>query len=222
MILTMRKNELLLSMLLLLILSGCKSDEDPFAYELPMYGGTREPIKEKRESLSEDAVKEGWEFFAKNDYNNAMKHFNEGWYYNPESPQAFLGIGTVLQAEARQEKDLEKLATAVKILEKANKLDELNPQIMNSLGKAFTEKAVSLEDKNEKDRLLGEADNLFKNSCRITPKGQYYYNWAVCLYHLEKYQDSWAKMVKANELNFKIPAEFLTELRAKINQNTQQ
>ncbi|HBC89337.1 MAG TPA: hypothetical protein DCZ94_20550 [Lentisphaeria bacterium] len=204
--------------LILLVLSGCKTNVDPFAYEEPMYGGTCEPLKEKKEGVSNNDIKAGWEDFHINrDYNNAMKHFNEAWYNNSDNPQAYWGIGVVLEAEALQENSLEKLEASLKILEKANAMDPLNPSIMNALGKVLTESAVNRKDAEEKATLLKAAEDLFSTACsKINPKGTFFFNWSVCLYHQERYDEAWNKLVKANELNYKIPPDYLASMKSKL------
>ncbi len=206
-----------LSILVLTATSGCMTKEDPFSYEIPMYGGAREAKEEKQEELSQEAIREGWEYlYIKKDCNNAMKYFNEAWYYNCDNPNAYWGIGVVLETMALQENNIEKLEKAIKILEKANAMDQLNPSIMNALGKAMMENAVCKSSEEDKQTLLKASEELFNTSCRINPRGIFYYNWSVCLYHQERYEDAWIKLLKANELNHKIPPEYLASIKAKL------
>ncbi len=213
-------------MLALILLPGCKSftipeDADPIN-ELPMYGGEREPYQEKRPSASKKAAEEGWDcLYNQKDLRNAMKFFNRAWMLDSDNPKAYWGMGIVVGIEAEDIADPVKrmgsIDKSIKFLEKAQSLDTGNALIMGSLAKAYMDKACRLEDKTEKEKLLKMAEEIFINAGKISPKGVTYFNLSVCLYHQDRYDESWKMLLKANELNYKIPPDYLNNLKNKLN-----
>jgi len=213
-------------MLILILLPGCKmfsipEDADPIN-EIPMYGGEREPYKNRKTDESTAAAEEGWDcLYNRKDLRNAMKFFNKAWMYNSDNPKAYWGMGLVTGIEAVEEKDASKrmdmIDMSIKLLEKALELDAGNVLIMSSIGKAYIDKACRLEDKAEKNRNLGKAEEILTTASKLTPKGSTFFNLSICLYHQERYDDAWKMLQKANDLNCKIPPDYLNNLKNRLN-----
>jgi len=215
-----------ISMLIMILLPGCKmfmipEDADPIN-EIPMYGGEREPYQNKKTAESTKAADEGWDcLYNKKDLRNAMKFFNKAWMYNPDNPKAYWGMGLVTGIEAVDEKDakkkMEMIDKSIELLEKALELDTGNVSIMSSLGKAYIDKACRVEDKAEKDSNLKKAEEILTTASKLNPKGGTFLNLSICLYHQERYEDAWKMLQKANDLSYKIPPDYLNNLKNRLN-----
>ncbi|MFZ2654288.1 MAG: tetratricopeptide repeat protein [Victivallales bacterium] len=219
-------NTIYISMLMLMLLQGCKmfaipDDIDPIN-EIPMYGGERVPFENKKFDESTKAADDGWDrLFIQKDLRNAMKFFNQAWMYNCDNPKAYWGMGLVTGIEAVDEKDttvrMNKIDMSIKLLQKALELDAGNVSIMSSIGKAYIDKACRLEDKAEKGVNLKKAEEILTASSKLAQRGSTYFNLSICLYHQERYEDAWKMLQRANDLNYKIPPDYLNNLKNRLN-----
>ncbi len=215
-----------LSALCLILINGCQlftipEDADPLN-ELPMYGGQREPYEKKRTGASQKCVEDGWDcLYSKKEPRNAMMNFNRAWMYDPDNPKAYLGMGIIVGIEAEGIDDpaqrMEKIDRSIKLIEKAQSLDNADTSVMTSLAKAYMDKACRLNDKAEKDKYLKKSEELFITTSKLSPKGATYFNWSVCLYHQERYDEAWKMLLKANEMNYRTPPGYLSSLRNKLD-----
>ncbi|HCE45970.1 MAG TPA: hypothetical protein DET40_20685 [Lentisphaeria bacterium] len=220
------RNIIYTSILMLVLLQGCKmymipEDVDPIN-EIPMYGGERVPFQNKKTDESAEAAEEGWDcLYNKKDLRNAMKFFNKAWMLDSDNPKAYWGMGLVTGIEAVDENDetrkINMISMSIKLLEKALELDEGNTSIMSSIGKAYIDRACRVEDNAAKGKDLKKAEEILTTSSKLAPKGSTYLSLSICFYHQERYEEAWKLLQKANDFNYKIPAEYLNNLKNRLN-----
>ena len=195
---------------------------------LPMYGG-REKTPEKKKSdmvFIEAAIKEygnrqkacdqyvklGWQYFAKGDYNTAMKRFNQAWLLDQKNGGIYWGLGAATSKAQMFDE-------SIKMFKTASSHDPQNPRLMVDFGHAYIGKAEK-NAKNAKERVSYNtlATDLFKKAVAIDPKLEpAYFNWSVALYNLGDYKQAWQRLDQAKQLGGKsIDPDFLQELKTKM------
>jgi tetratricopeptide (TPR) repeat protein len=170
-----------------------------------------------REAAANAAVTQGWSLFRSGRRAGAMRHFNEAWLLSPEHPGVFWGFAALLSEQG-------KLLEAIEHLEKARELlgDQANErvQLLADIGAVRSAYAASLprERELERARQFSIANQRFAESLEIEPNhAPSWREWAISLYHQERYSEARIKASRARELKAEpFPADFLSELSRKI------
>jgi tetratricopeptide (TPR) repeat protein len=227
---------------LILVCAGCAS---PVGYtrptsgdQLPMYGGMNreaEPsLKEADRQLIEGAIKEfgsresasagfaniGFGYYYRNEFDEAMRRFNQAWLLNPRSPDVYWGFASVLH-------DQQKYCEAKEMIDKALALNPPeNRGFYPDAGRMYTLCAISNATLSEKDkeRLIEESERLYRKAEEIEPDKAYLYlSWATAYYWRGQYEDAWKMVEKHREAGGKtLPDDhFVSMLRAKMPEPVQ-
>jgi tetratricopeptide (TPR) repeat protein len=200
--------------------------------QLPMYGGmdrqavpllrkadnqlVEDSVKEfgSRENASASLVNTGYKYYYRDEFDKAMRIFNQAWLLNPNNPQVYWGFGSVLH-------DKKKYCEAKVMLEKALALNPPdNRGFYPDAGRIYTlcavnDPALSAEDKAN---LIDQSEMLYRKGEKTEPGKAYLYSsWATAYYWRGQYEDAWKMIEKQRVAGGAEPSEpFISMLRAKM------
>lgn len=100
--------------------------------EMPMYAGNSKPFtengsaqeREQNKLLSAHYLEVGWEKFYANDFDLAIKRFNQAWLYDPENPMIYWGFAVVMGERGKGEGSIRHLNESMMLFEKV--VDQLD------------------------------------------------------------------------------------------------
>jgi tetratricopeptide (TPR) repeat protein len=196
--------------------------------EIPMYGGKPKPpaliqvdkefvdtiVKKfgSREAASDHAIQLGFQYLARNDWQTAMRRFNQAWLLTPDKAEVFGGFGAALSYQGKFEE-------SVKYFTKATELSPQNGRILADYGFMYQFWATKgTKDKEEKLVRLNKSIELFEQASRLEPSYERTFsNWAVSLYFKQDYKGAWNKIVEAEKLGGKsVDQKFVKDLAGKL------
>lgn len=196
--------------------------------EIPMYGGkpkTPDLIQVdknfvdyifkkfgSREAGSDEAIRVGFQYLARDDWRTAMKRFNQAWLLTPDKAEVFWGFGSALSYQGKFEE-------SVKYFTKAMELSPKNGRLLADYGFMYQFWATKrTKDKNERLVRLNKSVELFEQASRIEPSYERtFFNWAVSLYFKQDYKGAWEKLVEAEKLGGKsVEQKFIKDLAKKM------
>ncbi len=200
--------------------------------QLPMYGAPEIPRPPELQAADEAFIErvakdfgsraeasklwvdQGFKFYNQNNFDLAMKRFNQAWLLDPDQPQVYWGFASVLN-------DREKFCEGRKMIEKALELGlgNSNPGALADAGRLYTLCAVSDPsiDADTKAAYIKKAYNLYVDASLQSPNLAYVYeSWAVSSYWMGNYPEAWKMLEKAKSLG-SVPGEkFLNMLKSKM------
>ena len=203
--------------------------------EIPMYGGnkiTDEQIHsnnnfisemeqivqsvdneyETIEEVSEHMMFRGWEFFDQNDFVMAIKRFNQGWLVNPSSADVYWGFGNYLGI-------LEVFEGAIVFLRISLCYDSNNAYVYTDLAKSYNMNGFKLTSEGNEEALeenLKKAIEIIEMGLEIEELGRLYHHYAVSLFYLDRYAESYEQIQKAIELDEQINPNFISLVKSKL------
>ncbi|HYX72796.1 MAG TPA: hypothetical protein VE732_08495 [Nitrososphaera sp.] len=211
---------------LILTVSGFSSAQD--LNEIPMYGGKQKPpelvkadeefvefmVKQfgSREAASDDAIRRGFAYLAKNDWRTAMKRFNQAWLLTPDRAEVFWGFGATLSYQG-------KFAESEKYFLKAISFAPNNGRLLNDFGFMYLFWATKgAKNKPDRERYLDKSLEFFERASRLESSYErIYFNWAVSLFFNQDYKGAWEKIKEAERLGGKsIEQKFINDLTKKM------
>jgi tetratricopeptide (TPR) repeat protein len=170
-----------------------------------------------REAATSAALAQGWSLVRNGKGAAAMRHFNEAWLLSPEHPGAFWGFAALLSAQGKLVEAIEHLETARELLRDDGKQ---RAQLLADIGAVRSAYAAGLPRARELERAqhFSAANQRFAESLEIEPNhAPSWREWAISLYHQERYSEAWIKASRARELKAEaFPADFLNELSRKM------
>ncbi|MBD0369356.1 MAG: hypothetical protein ICV60_00770 [Pyrinomonadaceae bacterium] len=196
--------------------------------EQPMYGGKPKPpelvkadeefvefmVKQfsSREAASDDAMRRGFAYLARNDWRMAMKRFNQAWLLTPDRAEVFGGFGAALAYQG-------KFTESEKYFLKATGLAPDNGRLLNDFGFMYQFWATKgTKNKTEREKYLDKSLELFERASRLESSyDRIYFNWAVSLFFKQDYKGAWDKIKEAERLGGKsIEQKFIEDLTKKM------
>lgn len=168
---------------------------------LPMYGGLRKTpamIRADQAFISsmtakfgsrEEAARQimivGWRSIRANDWQTAMKRFNQAWLLTPASSDVFWGFGATLACAGKFEE-------SIKYFTKADRMSPNNARLLCDFGRVYQQYAVKKSrSKEETSDRLGKSIELFEQAASLdSGYHNIYQNWAVSLYYKGDYRGS--------------------------------
>jgi len=199
--------------------------------QVPMYGGmdrsSHPELKAADEKLIEDTTRhygsraaastafanQGFEYYRRDDLQNAMRRFNQAWLLNPDSADAYWGFASVLS-------DQQRYCEATKHMEIALGKSGLQPGALPDgamvfVGCAMTDAAADAE---RKASLLKKSEDLFAQAITTgAPKDYTLLMWARAKFAQADYAAAWAKVKEMRDSTGKSPpGPFLRALAAKM------
>lgn len=183
-----------------------KADEDFINKSISGFNGSREKASKAWAKVAND-------FFNEGNLDYAMRRYNQSWLLNENNYQPYWGFGQVMIMQG----DIDK---AIKFYEKAKTLidDEYQkPALYADLGLAYSHKARSLNDPNERSLYFSKASNYFMESAGLDSTYPIVWEgWANSLYHEKKFKEAWGKVKKADEMGHPVHPKFLESLRKEM------
>ena len=194
------------TILLALLLIACSSTQDcPENINiLPMYGNQKKcqeqididqdflkecnKIFKNRQDASRIYTQKAWKYFDKNDFDTAMKRFNQSWLLDSLNEETYWGFGNILGLQMKPEESLWYFDKSIKI----------NPNNSNVwLGLGISHGQIFSKTKNQDQ--LDKAIEYFKKSIQLNPKNALAYGNLTASYSYFMEKDSALKYLKLTD-----------------------
>lgn len=193
-------------LLLTTITISCNSAQDcPEGINLiPMYGEikkcpqqiqldkdfiieTEKQFKDKK-TASEYYASKGWEYFYKDDLDNAMKRFNQAWLLDKQNPNTFWGFGNILGKKREYDE-------SVIYLQKSLNINPNNDKVHYCLAISYGQIFITKKDKRYLDLTIKNLNQAIK----IDPKNGRYYAQLANAYSYYSQKDSLKIYIKKTD-----------------------
>jgi tetratricopeptide (TPR) repeat protein len=147
-------------------------------------------------SYAEAYDNRGSAYVAKGQYDQAISDFNKVLEINPRNPGAYTNRGTAYMNKGQYDQAISDHTKAL----------EINPKFAG----AYYNRGNAYMKKGQYDQAISD----FNKVLEINPRdAQAYSRRGRCYYFKKEYDKSWEDVKKAQELGYKIPPEFLDDLR---------
>jgi tetratricopeptide (TPR) repeat protein len=166
-----------------LLLSGCAAEKPIERVPLP-------------QETAETYFNRGVESSQKGDFKKAVSDYNKAIDVNPEFVVAYLNRGFTYS----------KMGEYEKAISDYNKAIEINPRY----AKAYYNRGFLYRKMGEYDKAISDCTKAIE----IDPKYSLaYYNRGNAYYYKGEYENAWEDIKKARSLGYKVPSEFLKNLK---------
>ena len=195
-----------LTILLTLLLTACSSTQDcPENINiLPMYGKEKkcqeqieidqdffkecDKIFKNRQQASRVYTKKAWSYFYKNDFDTAMKRFNQAWLLDSLNAETYWGFGNILGMQMKPEESLTYFDKSIKI----------NPNNSNVwLGLGISHGQIFFKTKNQDQ--LDKTIEYLKKSIQLDSKNVLAYAQLTASYSYFMEKDSALKYLELTD-----------------------
>lgn len=195
-----------LIILLTLLLTACSSTQDcPENINiLPMYGNQKkcqeqididqdflkecDKIFKNRQQASRVYTKKAWGYFYKNDFDTAMKRFNQSWLLDSLNEEIYWGFGNILGMQMKPEESLT-------YFDKSIKINPNNSNVWLGLGISHGQ----IFSKTENQDHLEKAIEYLKKSIQLDSKNALAYSQLTASYSYFMEKDSALKYLELTD-----------------------
>lgn len=162
--------------------------------------------KGNRKQAAQDLAARGWQYLRDENYDDAMRRFNQAWLVDHSNSAALWGMAVVEASRREFDESLQLFAEAKALIG-----DDLNFTIDYA-------KVLAMAGTQKKDeKLFKEAFALFERVYEKAPKNELNLeNWAIALYYTGNYAEAWQKVKLAEASSVKFNPEFLKALQSKM------
>lgn len=185
------------------------SDETFIKEAIARFGGRR--------AASQALALQGWSSIRESRVDLAVRRFNEARLLDPKNYQAYWGYGAVLSEQGKLSEAIEQLEIARELIDES----EERVSLLADMGALYSQYAANLPKDGELERARGfvTANQRFTESLEIDPDyARSWREWAISLYHQERFSEAWIKAQRAIELKAEpFPVNFLNRLKEKIS-----
>ena len=131
-----------------------------------------------KEKAAAHMIMRGQEALQKNDPETAIKRFNQAYLLDPKDYKVYWGLGAA-RGEQR------KFAEAIKLIEKAESINDKDARLLSDHGFALVSEVVSSKpDQELAIKNFTEAEQLYRKAIKLSPKESLPYSrLAVLMYY---------------------------------------
>lgn len=169
-----------------------------------------------RRAASRALAFRGWVSMRESRMDLALQRFRESRLLDPNNYQAYWGYGAVLSEEGKLPEAITQLETAREMIDGSG--DELS--LLADMGALYSQYAAHLAKDRELERARSfiAANRCFAESLEMDHNyTRSWREWAISLYHQERFSEAWIKAQRAIELKAEpFPPGFLKALREKV------
>ena len=167
-----------------------------------------------RERASDIWWAQAEEFFARGDFDFAMRRYNQSWLLNPANFKPYWGFARVLLENGKIDEAIRHFETAVGLVDDKHQ----EAALVTDFGNAYIDKARGEVSVEMRSAYFTKADNLYDRALIIdSDYGNAWKRYAMSMYYQGKYADAWAKIAEARKRpNTVIPSSFLRDLRNRV------
>jgi tetratricopeptide (TPR) repeat protein len=209
---------------LLFCFGACRQNDCPEGInKLPMYGR----VKKCKEQLESDKdflndcdkrfasrkeaaqfhVDKGWEYFYKNDFETAMKRFNQAWLLDSLNADTYWGYGNILGRRDNKFKE------SLEHFERSLKMSPNNARVWESAASSYGQLFYQTKDVD----LLNKTIDYLKTSLQLEPNNARVYGQLAASYSYFTQKDSARKYM---DITDKIDSSAVNpEVRAILSKN---
>lgn len=191
---------------LLIPLAACRQNDCPEGInKLPMYGQVKKCneqlesdkafLKEcdkhfnNRKEAAQFHVDKGWECFYKNDFETAMKRFNQAWLLDSLNPDIYWGYGNILGLRDRKFKE------SLAYFERSLKMNPDNARVWESAATSYGQLFYETQDVD----ILNKTIDYLKISSSIEPNNARVYGQLTASYSYFMQKDSARKYLQITD-----------------------
>jgi len=206
-----------LVLLQFLLIGVCFAEDRP-SNELPMYGGADKSHIEPDKKSSKGVAQLGWQYFAKGDYDTAIKRFNQAWMFDHDNIDALWGFGLIMGQRATQEEPEKNFKESIRCLNLALSLTPKNGRLIADLAYSHTLLGSYLKSENkEANKEFSKAKELFEKAIVFEPEfPMIYANWSILEFYKENYPRARELLNQAIQLGYQPSPDFMQELSKKL------
>jgi hypothetical protein len=171
----------------------------------------KEHYKGNLTKAAEDIALSGWGYLRQNDTIGAMKRFNQAWLLDNKNGTALWGM-----AIAEQKKALPtSIATSMELFAEAEQYKKEDIDFAVDYARAMSFRAIQLKDITFLRNTLNKYSEISLKAPNHTLNFQ---NWAITLYQIGDYKQSWEKikLAEATPRKSEIDKRFLEALESKM------
>ena len=170
-----------------------------------------------RRAASQAMALQGWSAMRESKVELALRRFNESRLLDPKNYLAYWGRGAVLSEQGKLREAIEQLEIATELIGDSD--ERIN--LLADVGALYSQYAATLppDAELERARAFVTANQRFTESLEISPDyARSWREWAISLYHQERFSEAWIKAERAIELKAEaFPANFLERLKEKVS-----
>ena len=135
-------------------------------------------------------VNKGYEYLVENQPDTATYRFNLAWLLNPQSAEAYRGLGVIASTQPTPD-------ASIDLLEQALKLAPANGAVLNDLGSSY----INRYNLTQKKKDLKTGTQLLESGLAIdTTNADAWQQLARAYYQQKKYAESWDALHKGQAL----------------------
>jgi len=171
----------------------------------------KEQYKGNLTKAAEDVALSGWGYLRQNDNMNAMKRFNQAWLLDNKNGTALWGMAVAEQKRALPTS----MATSMELFTEAEQYKKEDINFAVDYARAMSFRAIQLKDLT----LLRDALNRYAKISQKDPNHTLnFQNWAITLYQIGDYKQSWEKikLAEATPRKNELDKIFLEALESKM------
>jgi len=172
-----------------------------------------------RRAASQAIALQGWNSIREARVELAQRRFNEARLLDPKNYLAYWGQGALLSEQGKVPEAIEQLEIARELMGDSDE----RVSLLADMGALYSQYAANLppDAELERARAFVAANQRFTESLEINSDyARSWREWAVSLYHEERFSEAWIKAQRAIELKAEpFPVNFLDRLREKHSNN---
>ena len=142
-----------------------------------------------RKEASKFYVDKGWEYFYKNEFETAMKRFNQAWLLDSLNADIYWGYGNILGMKDRDFKQ------SLSFLEQSLKMNRNNPRVWESASTSYGQLFYETKDQKYLDKSI----EYLKTSIKLDPNNARAYGQLTAAYTYFIQKDSARKYLRITE-----------------------
>jgi len=161
-----------------------------------------------RNKASADLAARGWQYLAEQNFDDAMRRFNQAWLLNNNNGTALWGMAAIQAGSGKFDESLKLFAEAEKFVG-----SDIN--FSTDYAKALAMAGASLKNDDMLKDAFVRFELLYQKAPQNTMNLQ---NWAIALFSQGKYSEAWAKvkLAEATPNKDELDPRFLAALKSRM------
>lgn len=184
-----------------------KKNESEQKADEKFIASVKEQYKGNLTKAAEDVALSGWRYLRQNDNINAMKRFNQAWLLDKKNGTALWGMAVITLPRS--------MAKSMELFAEAEQYKKEDIDFAVDYSRAMSYRAIQLKDVTLLRNALDKYSEISKKAPNHTLNFQ---NWAITLYQVGDYKQSWEKikLAEATPRKNELDKNFLEALEAKM------
>jgi tetratricopeptide (TPR) repeat protein len=214
-------------------LSGCVSMPGGSRIDnIPMYGQPEIPRPEQLKRADEEFISQAsaigsrerasqiwWaqaeEFMQRDNFDYAMRRYNQSWLLNPNNYQPYWGFGRVMLQQGKCDEAIRHFSRAKELADDKYQRAALLSDFGIAYG--YCGRMMPPEQREARVRYFASADALFAESTQLDPSyAAAWFRWSQLRLEEDRPEEAWAKLKRAREVGYSIPPGYVERLTKRM------